>query len=271
MGIRRPRDLVAGGSLAFGLLLLLASLPAQAVRYELKEGEQYDLCRDYVKALNAADKELPMACERHFPPEFEKFSKPEWEPMDPQAQPMRLYRQMLYLKLDMELTGDERDWRLYKEKRLDPALEKGVVQLAKSRFDIDNTGDKETVIRFARTPCKENREWFRKNPYQSTYEYYVINDKTGNLDPDYPISYFGKQGIFYYEGRIFRDEFDGMSIEPNSHKAEREPERKGHPYGWLYLYESADYGGGARTVCKIEVYYEFQNISQNIDKESNHD
>ncbi len=254
----------------FVAALVLADA-AWAVRYELEEGQQYALCRDYVKALNAADRELPMACERRFPPEFEKFSKPKWEPMKPKTQSMSFYRQVYDIRmrvLDKDKNTDK-TWLLAKERTYEPALEKDLIELAKARVDIDASGDSETLIRvrvrLGAGGCEaETDDWFRegRGPMPNEFRYYVLDQETGKLDARYGTIALvgGTQGLFYYEGRTYLDSFTGISVKRKLEKAAKFQFRtREDPEGHISIGEP---GGGSRDsfgtrwVCKINVFYE---------------
>lgn len=246
------------------LALLLPVSNVQAARYELKDGEQYALCRDYVAALNAYDYEFPMACERHFPPQYEKFSKPKWMPLDPNAKPKSFYRELYYIWYGYhprrgEEPNDE-DWQWFWEERFKPALESDTLQLDLARVDIGGMGERVTLLRFAYHPCRESQAWFEKGPYPETYRYFVLDEKTGALDKDFAGLTSTVRGLFYYRGRTYMDSFNGVAIE-RMNKPWRKP---GDAPGLLTVVEPhgkvegpGEYAfEGYRQICVVDVYYE---------------
>jgi hypothetical protein len=248
------------------LLLFTVSTSAISARYELKKGRQYELCRDYVDALNAMKRKLPMACGRHFPPEFEKFSKPKWTPLDPKEQPNSFYRQMYLVIYQKEIT--EKGWTWFWKDRIQPALESDSAELAKARIDIDHNGVVETVFRFRFTGCEVRKAWFRdgilfrdgKGLGPEGFQYYVLNEKTGELDPRYGGHTLDSggggalSGLFYYQGRVY---IDKANILPSTFSHPPKPD------GYLKVFEPASRVDstshlrfGSRQVCTVKVFYE---------------
>lgn len=263
----RPPALTNGrrAGLSALVLICLASLPVQAARYELKDGHKYAICHDYVAALNAAKREFPMACERHFPPEFEKFAKPKWMPLDPMAQPESFYRDIYYvwygyLQAHTREEPTEAGWKRIWNNRMKPALEAGTLQLDRARVDVVATGEPVTLLRFSYQPCDESLEWFEKGPHPDTYRYFVLDEKTGRLDKGFAGLTSTERGLFYYRGRVYMDSFDGIAIE-RMNKPWRNP---GAPPGALTVVEphsntkesgGYEFGGNAQ-ICVVKVYYE---------------
>ncbi|MEW6646977.1 MAG: hypothetical protein AB1450_07245 [Pseudomonadota bacterium] len=257
----RPPALTIGrrAGLSALVLICLASLPVQAARYELKDGHKYAICHDYVAALNAAKREFPMACERHFPPEFEKFSKPKWTPLDPMAQPESFYRDIYYVWYGYRKEPTEAGWQRIWNNYMKPALDAGTLQLDRARVDVVATGAPVTLLRFAYQPCKESMEWFEKSAWSETYRYFVLDEKTGRLDKGFAGLTSKERGLFYYRGRVYMDSFSGLPL-----SFLRTQERGELPDGHLTVVEphsntkeSGGYEfGGNRQICVVKVYYE---------------
>ncbi|MDY6867569.1 MAG: hypothetical protein SVT56_06640 [Chloroflexota bacterium] len=237
-------------------------MPALAARYELKDGEQYALCRDYVAALNAYDYEFPMACERHFPPEFEKFAKPKWTPLEPQSKPKSFYRELYYVwygRPGYEKATEE-GWRSIWENRMKPALDAGRLQLDRARVDIGGMGVRVPLLRFAYRPCQESQEWFEQNPYPETYRYFVIDEKTGQLNKGFARLTSTERGLFYYHGRTYMDSFNGVAIQRMNKPWRKPGDAPGlltvvEPYGKVREPGKYEFDGN-RQVCVVDVYYE---------------
>ena len=242
------------------LALLLLATNSQAARYELKDGEQYALCRDYVAALNAYDYEFPMACERHFPPQFEKFSKPKWTPLDPNVKSKSFYRELYYVWYGRRGKATEEGWQRIWENWMKPALEANTLQLGQTRIDVGGMGERVTLLRFAYHPCHESQAWFEKGPYPEAYRYFVLDEKTGSLNKGFAGLASAVQGLFYYRGRTYMDSFNGVAIERMNKPWRKPGDAPGlltvvEPYGKVtapgeYAFE------GYRQVCVVDVYYE---------------
>lgn len=239
----------------------IMGMPAHAARYELKDGEQYALCRDYVAALNAYEYEFPMACERHFPLEFEKFAKPKWTPLDPQSKPKSFYRELYYVwygRPGYEKATEE-GWQRVWENRMKPALDAGTLQLDRARVDVGGMGVRVPLLRFAYRPCRENQEWFVQGPYTETYRYFVLDERTGSLNEDFAGLTSIVRGLFYYRGRTYMDHFTGLPLK-FLRTQERGNRPDGHltvvePYGKVSAPEEYEFDG-YRQICVVKVFYE---------------
>lgn len=266
-------------------LWLSIACQAHAVRYELAKGHQYELCRDYVAALNAANQSLPMACEREFPPEFDKFDKPRWTPMDPTEQPEEFYRQIYYVWRETvgKFSGnlpDEEGWQLAWERQFKPKIEAGAFQLDRARVDVVSSGERVTLVRFAFDSCANTTELFEHEVALlfSTYRYVVIDEETGKPHKGYSMLTSRPRQLFYYKGRAFMDNFIGPSFGalqrdksrvPQGFITVQEPGGRIRPVDeYRKLFES---GLGFADVCTVRVHYEWDAESKNNDTSGSED
>lgn len=251
------------------LILLAAAQPVLAVQYTLVKGEQYQLCRDYVAAVNAINKELPMTCEREFSPQYKEFRKIKWEPLDLASLSEELWRQMFRVMThngvrytDKEAGWEEqyRAWRQRVAERIATARD---VKLDRARIDIDADGKREIVYRLTRRACEPSLENLRKGDgYRPHNQYFVMEEESGEFDPVYR-AISGASGtnmkfsLFFYHGRVFMEDFYGFQIGYRAEQARLAGWEVARPDGWIEVNEPKGghhfhYAG----ICRIDVDYE---------------
>jgi hypothetical protein len=258
--------------------VVVLSKPAWAVRYELEKGEPYGLCRAYVQALNSVDRKLPMACKRRFPEDFKKFRKPRWKSLDPNSMAMAFWRQLYDIQsraLNKQKNTDK-GWSIFKSNRLKISLENDLIDMDKTRVDIDFDGKTDTVIRvrmrYGIGGCEaESRAWFVRGegPPPEEYRYYVLNEDTGSVDPrfgSFVLSGGTYHDLFYYEGRPYIDSFGGVSVEYSKRVAAKSSSTRitPAPEGRIYVLEPERTEGGVagRPVCQVKVFYQLGEVDR---------
>lgn len=265
--------------LILSAVLLSLYTNAWPARYELQEGEQNELCRDYVAALNAAHQPLPMACERVFPPQFTKFSKPLWEKMDPRQQPMTFYRELYEIKHHIVANESDSDatWPQVRDMVIGPALAYGLIDVARAQVDIDGSGEAKPLVRIREHlgvgDCDpDNAAWYIEElgPPPSQFRYFVLDDDTGKPDLRYgtmPLAGI-EHDLFYYQGRTYLDSFYGVSMKKKAAYRHAFPFiKEGDPEGYISVEEPAGVSPeqfDARQVCLVKVYYELERLPGNI-------
>ncbi len=197
------------------MMILLLTACATAGEYKLVKGSQYQLCREYENNLNSfTELEHPMVCERRINPEMTDFREVKWQEIDAKEN-IHLFDQMLKSDEADKRMSAERYQSLLKTKYLDRA-KTGTVKLYTARFDIDNDGKKELVLRAQITgddwlACTPTNEFTISNGESPVPNLYIMSDEK-TLDMEWSKSlHLYSYTASTYQGRTFLSVWSGGS------------------------------------------------------------
>jgi len=185
--------------------------------FELRKGEQYVLCRDFLQNLELYADEQPMVCDRKYHPSLKSFQLPEWKEVDVRDYQVLLKRMfMMYSALSQESLEDKRElyeqrWNEYANGSddgltIDKKIEQGVLKIWRGFFDIVNEGQKQVVLKVAFYPgCDTAQKDYFSKRLQPNYVYYVLNSR-GEIDLTYWTLAHGLYAgdLVFYKGKIRR-------------------------------------------------------------------
>ena len=216
------------------MIILLLSSGAMAGEYKLVKGSQYQLCRDYQKNLNSfSEEKYPMVCERRLNPKMTDFREVKWKEIDAKKN-IHLFVQMLKDEDSYKRLSDEMRQKAL-QKQID-RVEAGKEKLYTARFDIDNDGKKDLVLR-ARIveddwlSCTPTNKFTISNGEYPVPNLYIMSDEK-NIDMKWskPLHSFSYTA-FTYQGRTFLSVWDGGASVGNPRYV---PGKGG---GQVYVYE----------------------------------
>ncbi len=177
-----------------------------------------EVCTAFLKNLEAFPSFPPMACDVKFKPEFEDFKTPEWQDIDVWE------NRDLWLQIDRMPPKDEAE----KERMLadlKDRIKSGMVFFRTSRFDIDNDGVLDQVLKISTDKCDPaNRE--TNDVYHHNRPSYTIYDPvTRKVDVAKTAFYFwhwNENSLFSFKGvAYFASLFRDTTNEPYFGKLER--------------------------------------------------
>ena len=183
--------------------------------YSLNADGLGDVCKDYVKNLNYFKDEPPMICERKLHAEMTDFSRPDWKMLDIkeheylayEISDLRARRRAPYMKegsLD-KLIYDNR-------KQTEKTIRKGTLRLQLDYFDIDNSGNKDWVLKWDHKVSSDYCKTVRAYKLPGTGALFILQKK----NEKWKIDEVQSQGltntsskIFLYKGHAFADLWQG--------------------------------------------------------------
>jgi hypothetical protein len=182
-----------------------------------------EVCTAFLKNLEAFPPFPPMACDVKFKPEFTDFKTPEWQEVDVWA------NRDLWIQLESAPpkgnTDKERMLSILRER-----INNGMVFFRVARFDIDNDGEPEQVLKKSTDKCEpEDRE--THGSLLQNYPSYTIYDPVSrkvNIEKaafyrrywDHYISLFSYKGVTYYASLLAdttNDLYFGKLDRPDKH------------------------------------------------------
>lgn len=186
------------------VMVVMIPIGAQAAEYTLVRGSRFSLCRDLERSLNSFTHPPPMTCGIHFGPTAPKLKLPEWKLIDINRN-MDLFKEAFiaeYMNYHGHVSKSDlnKKWETYSSTlpRTGPSR---APKLWIASFDIDHTGDAETVIRLVNDGCE---------PFENLDSYWspdpsinVLVDNGRNLDDRYRQLDGYTADPFFYEGRIY--------------------------------------------------------------------
>jgi hypothetical protein len=194
------------------LLALLLPVAANAAEYKLAFGSRYALCRDLQRNLITFNNAAPMVCGIRFRSRFKKFRLPDWQAMKVREN-LALLKEA-YIIQNLHRGGytpekSAKEWNK-NEPRLLKRIESGKVHLSRARFDFDNDGDPETVVKLSDQGCNPANASDFFLPVDPTL--FVLSSREHKLDPTYAKMGSFVANAFFYEGRTFIARWRGKAL-----------------------------------------------------------
>lgn len=183
--------------------------------YSLNADGLGDVCKDYVKNLNYFKDEPPMICERKLHAEMTDFSRPDWKMLD--------IKEHAYLAYEISDLRARRRAPHMKEGSLDKLIDdkrirtqqwisRGVLLMQLSYFDIDNSGEKDWVLKWGHKAEPEDCESDMAYVSPGTGALFILQQKNKKWEID-EIRSKGLRHIsskmFLYKGYAFSDFWRG--------------------------------------------------------------
>ena len=202
------------------LAVLALAQPAHAVRYELAEGEKYEVCRAYQENLQRFRDELPMVCERKLDPELKAFSKPDWIDLDP-AKHMAILKEIWRVRslhrIPKRKAGEptwEESWEIEGRRRYLDRINNGELLLGVAKVDLLYDGKPDTVYRFSEYRCENKKELEQLAFEPFTYSYFIADpgDSRKLSSSNYWQLTNNYHGVFRYKNRPYLDSIRGLGI-----------------------------------------------------------
>lgn len=196
-----------------------------ALKFALTTGAQYPLCIDYVEMLNQTKYTDVPVCGVKYLPELDKFKSVKWVKNTDKADIRKMMQENIRLNnlwlvlIEQTASKDDRykrkadeSWRIAKYE-----MDSGrYPEMSTALVDMDHDGKNETVYRFTRPSagnaefglCAEHRSYLvtHSEPEKTETSYsHPLNDSDGLVA--------GDADLFYYDGRIYQEYWQGISAQ----------------------------------------------------------